>query len=196
MHITRHIIQELTLQFGEPAVEHWDGELSREEMAQVVSHRDRQRAHDVSLCIQRGADIAVIRKRGYPEGAYRLPSGGVHPEESFLDGATREAWEETGLKIEIEGYPLRVHVKFFCGDDVASWATHVMLARPLSGQLEPIDTEEIESARWTDWDTLHREINPILEAAPALGLSYRARLQARLYALHQDGLLDRRRSIR
>lgn len=192
MHIGRHIIQELTLQFGNPLLEHWDVELTREELDQVLSHRKRQRAHDVTLCIQRDSDIALIRKPGYPEGAFRLPSGGVHPEESFLDGARREALEETGLDVKVDQYPLRVHVRFFCGSDDASWATHVMCARFVSGDIAPIDRSEIEAAKWASWESLESEIGPILKASPKLGLGYRARLQDRICELRRLGQLNSR----
>lgn len=183
MHIGRHIVQELVLEFGEPEVERWEVALTRPELDEVLKHRELGRAHDVSLLIQDGKRVAVIRKPGYPEGGYRIPSGGVHPEESFLDGATREALEETGLTVRIEDYLLQVHVTFGCGEEQAKWTTHVMLAHPIDGRLEPRDTSEVEAARWVDWTELTERINPVLEAAEGGGLRYRARLQHKLHDL-------------
>jgi 8-oxo-dGTP pyrophosphatase MutT (NUDIX family) len=187
MHIGRHIVQELVLEFGEPEVERWEVELSKPEIDGVLKHRELGRAHDVSLLILDGDRIAVIRKPGYPDGGYRIPSGGIHPEESFLDGATREALEETGLTVRIVDYPLQVHVTFGCGDERAKWTTHVMLAHPLDGRLMPLDTSEIEGARWVDWTELIEKVNPVLERADRGGLKYRARLHDKLYELiHRD----------
>jgi ADP-ribose pyrophosphatase YjhB (NUDIX family) len=115
MHIGRHIVQELVFTFGEPEVERWDVPMTEEELDAVERHRSLGRAHDVSLVIQDRDRIAVIRKSGYPRGAYRIPSGGIHPEESFLDGAVREALEETGLSVRIEDYLLQVLATFVSG---------------------------------------------------------------------------------
>jgi 8-oxo-dGTP pyrophosphatase MutT (NUDIX family) len=183
MHIGRHIVQELVLTFGEPVVERWEQPLNEAELDEVERHRALGRAHDVTIAIVEGERLAVIRKRDYPEGAYRIPSGGIHPEESFVDGATREALEETGLSVRIEDYPLQVHADFVCGRRRARWTTHVMLARVLptsSGKPGHRDSDEIESARWIRWRELIDEVNPILRDSGRGGLRYRARLHERL----------------
>jgi ADP-ribose pyrophosphatase YjhB (NUDIX family) len=183
MHISRHIVQELVLSFGEPEVERWEVPMTERELDDVERHRELGRAHDVTLVIQEGERIAVIRKSGYPEGAYRFPSGGIHPEESFVDGAAREALEETGLSVAIEDYLLQVLATFCCGARQAKWTTHVMLARPLGGAGGPRDTAEIEAARWIGWRELTETVNPLLWRSGLGGLSYRARLHDRAHAI-------------
>ena len=185
MHITRQIAQQLAMEYGEPAVEVWNFEMQDEEYAQVRKHIELRRTHDVTVLVLRGDELAVIRKPKYPPGAYRAPSGGIHPEESFLDGATRETREETGLKAEIDGYLMRVHANFTNRGETSQWTTHVMVAKPApessSGQdsevdLVPVDTDEIESARWMSWDELIDKVNPILVKSGLGGLAYRARV--------------------
>lgn len=183
MHIGRHIVQELVLTFGEPEVERWDVPRSDEEMDSVERSLNLGRAHDVTLVIQDGDRLTVIREAGYPAGAYRFPSGGIHPEESFVDGAVREALEETGLVVRIEDYLLQVHVTFACGERRAKWTTHVMLARPTGGTLATRDTAEIEEARWIGWPELTDEVNPRLIGSGRGGLAYRARLHERVRAI-------------
>ncbi len=187
MHIGRHIVQELVLEYGEPTIERWDVPLTEDEFRNVERHRQRRRAHDVSLLILNAGDAAVIRKSGYPDGAYRIPSGGVHPEESFVDGALREAYEETGLSVGIEDYLLQVHASFTFGGDRAQWTTHVMLARPLGGgvEIQPHDHEEIEAARWMDFNDLVDRVSPLLEDSGLGGLRYRARIHRRLSELDE-----------
>ncbi|HSF17961.1 MAG TPA: NUDIX hydrolase [Vicinamibacteria bacterium] len=180
MHIGRHIVQELVYTFGEPLVERWDVPLTPPEMDEVERHRNLGRAHDVSLVIQEADRLAVIRKPGYPEGAYRIPSGGIHPEESFVDGAIREALEETGLTVRIEDYLLQIHANFTCDERSSKWTTHVMLARREEGELVPRDSGEIESARWASWRELIEDVNPRLVGSGLGGLAYRARLHRRL----------------
>jgi len=183
MHIGRHIVQELVFTFGEPEVERWDVPMTESELDGVDRHRNAGRAHDVSLVIQDGDKLAVIRKPGYPPRAYRFPSGAIHPEESFLDGAVREALEETGLSVRIEDYLLQVHATFVSGERRAKWTTHVMLARPFEGSLAPRDTVEIEGARWIEWPELTDEVNPLLRDSGLGGLAYRARLHERVRAI-------------
>jgi 8-oxo-dGTP pyrophosphatase MutT (NUDIX family) len=183
MHLGRHIIQQLVLEFGEPAVERWSFEMRRDEFEHLRAVVSRGRAHDVTLLIALGDRVVVIRKPNYPPGAYRTPSGGVHPEESFLDGARREAFEETGLEVSLERYLLRAHVGFVFEGTQVDWTTHVMAARPLRGEVRPVDTREIEDARWIGWSELLNQVNPILVASGRGGLRYRAELHVKCHAL-------------
>jgi len=187
MHIGRHIVQELVLEFGEPTVERWDVPLTEAEFREVERHRQNGRAHDVSLLILNDGRAAVIRKPGYPDGAFRIPSGGIHPEESFVDGAVREAYEETGLSVRIQDYLLQVHARFGYEGATLDWTTHVMLASPLDPRAEvvPRDRQEVEAARWMDFVELVDRVSPILEGSGAGGLRYRARIHKRLSELDE-----------
>src|SRR5258706_8266241 len=40
----------------------------------------------------------------YPRGAYRLPTGGIHPGEPVFDALARETHEETGLRTEVRRF--------------------------------------------------------------------------------------------
>jgi 8-oxo-dGTP pyrophosphatase MutT (NUDIX family) len=185
MHIGRHIVQELVFTFGEPVVERWDVPLTPGEQDRVDRQHSLGRAHDVSLVICDAERIAVIRKREYPPGAFRIPSGGIHPEESFVDGAAREALEETGLTVRLEDYLLQIHATFVSEARAAKWTTHVMLARTVGGSLAPIDIAEIEAARWTSWPELVSGMNPLLRESGLGGLRYRADLHDRVHAILQ-----------
>jgi 8-oxo-dGTP pyrophosphatase MutT (NUDIX family) len=113
----------------------------------------------------------------------------VHPEESFIDGAVREAYEETGLSVKVEDYLLQVHANFTFDGNAAPWTTHVMLAVPLDGEAEaelaPHDVDEIEAARWMAWSELVHDVSPLLEGSGLGGLRYRARIHKRLDQLDQ-----------
>ena len=186
MHVGRHIIQELALQFGEPVVERWRFPMEAGEFAELKSRLTLGRAHDVTTVITRGRQVAVVRKHTYPNDAYRMPSGGVHPEESFVDGAIREAKEETGLDIGLEGYLMYILVTFEHADESARWSTHVLLSRLLSGQLDPMDKSEIADARWVDWEELLGKISSSLQGTGLGGLAYRAQLHEKIHEILAD----------
>ena len=144
------------------------------------------RRHDVTFAIRdrRGA-VAVIRKPSFPSGAWRIPSGGVKPGEGFDAGVAREALEETGLAIDVAGYPLVARARFIdpAGGELR-WTTHVVAARPLAGTvLEPRDRVEIDDARWMTFDELTGPVAAVLRAGPGGLFRYRADLHDRIAGL-------------
>lgn len=124
------------------------------------------RAHDVTMFIRGMEDpgqIAVIRKQFFPAGAYRAPSGAAHGDETLDQGAVREALEETGLDIELRRYLVRINALFDCpGRRTIEWASHVFEAHQVSGTIEPIDTDEIDEARWASLEELQGPIRAVL----------------------------------
>jgi 8-oxo-dGTP pyrophosphatase MutT (NUDIX family) len=83
--------------------------------------------------------------------AWVLPGGTVEPLEVPADAALREAWEETGLRVELRGV-LGVYggpefvVRYRNGDE-ASFLMVVFEARPVGGALR-LDGEEALELRW------------------------------------------------
>ena len=57
--------------------------------------------------------ILLSIKTFYPRGAYRLPTGGIHPGEGVHDALVREAHEETGLDLTVERFLARI--AYFAG---------------------------------------------------------------------------------
>jgi 8-oxo-dGTP pyrophosphatase MutT (NUDIX family) len=141
----------------------------------IKSTQKHGRQHDVTFYIFKGDKVIVNAKPYYPEGLYRAPSGGIRPGEAVEDGIKREAYEETGVAIEIEKYLMKIDVDFFDGDRHLEWHTHIFRCRYVSGELKPIDTHEISDVRLADlseFDRYGKIIAPINRG----GLSYRARL--------------------
>jgi 8-oxo-dGTP pyrophosphatase MutT (NUDIX family) len=101
------------------------------------------RNSDVTLFIFKDDKIIVIAKPWYPKGLYRAPSGGLKPDEDLELCALREAYEETGAKIKLEKYILRIYVTFTSNEDKVNWTSHVFTAKYISGNLVPIDKKEI-----------------------------------------------------
>jgi 8-oxo-dGTP pyrophosphatase MutT (NUDIX family) len=176
MYISAESIRELEQKYGIPAEVSLCYEMTEREFEQVRRSQKRGRAHDVTLFIVRDSRIAVIKKPMYPPGAYRAPSGGVAPGESFEDGAVREALEETGLAITLQTYVMRIRVKFTNDVRVIDWTSHVFLAVAPTGDLDPIDTVEIAEARWASVEQLTGPIRDALLASGSTGLRYRSDL--------------------
>jgi 8-oxo-dGTP pyrophosphatase MutT (NUDIX family) len=180
------IIREVEAKYGSPVEIERAYDLNRDQIAIVRRGQRHGRCHDVTLVIPQGGRIIVIRKPSYPAGAYRAPSGGVEPGESFEAGAAREAREETGLDIALDRYLIRAHVDFRCGDEVVHWITHVMQAHALGGVVQPQDTREIVEARWATTQEICGPIREALLATGSPGLCYRAELDCLAVRLLQE----------
>ena len=187
-HVTPAVWAEAEAQLGRPAERVWTYPILPAEMAMVVSStRGQTRLHDVTVFIKNPAgQYALIRKHNYPQGAWRAPGGGVHPGERFVDGAAREALEETGLHVRLTRYLLRVHVTFTCGDQVQPWTTHVVLADTDELTLATGDPREIDGVTW---GTLADLCGPIAEVLLGTGrglFRYRVALHREVARLLND----------
>jgi 8-oxo-dGTP diphosphatase len=158
MHVDERVLAPLRILYGEPTRLAWEGRVSEQEHG--LATYDPQRTHDVTLFIVTGPRIAVIRKPMFEPGVWRPPGGGIKPGEKFVDGAEREAREETGLAVRLRRYLVDASATFFYPPFQVAWRTHVFLADPLDGTLAPEDTREIEAARWA---TLEELAGPLRE---------------------------------
>ncbi|MHB9143794.1 MAG: NUDIX hydrolase [Symbiobacteriia bacterium] len=163
MYLTQDAIARVEERFGTPQVLRLERPISAAEMAMVRASMKHGRAHDVTFFIfNPREELAVIAKPAFPVGAYRVPSGGINPGEDFATGTCREAWEETGLTIELERYLLRVEATFTDGDDRLGWTSHVLTAKTLETVLDPHDTQEIREAKFVTLEELQGHIRQIL----------------------------------
>ncbi len=176
MYIGGDAVREMECRYCRPAVCEWEHGISAEEMAMVRASQKHGRAHDVTLFIFDGEQLALIRKPSFPPEGYRAPSGGVAPGEGFEAGALREAYEETGLSVALECYVLRVQVRFTCGAEHLDWTTHVFQARATGGTLGTLDPGEIDGTCYATPAALQGPIRSALLATGRPLLAYRVRL--------------------
>jgi 8-oxo-dGTP pyrophosphatase MutT (NUDIX family) len=104
------------------------------------------------------AHILLHIKTFYPEGAFRLPTGGIHVGEAVMDTLGREIYEETGMRVGTG--PDQVQVEQFLGvlgydfqhrtlGPVAFATYHFLVRMPAGGVLAPQDeTESIGGWQW------------------------------------------------
>jgi 8-oxo-dGTP pyrophosphatase MutT (NUDIX family) len=121
---------------------------------------DRRRA-EICYVMHRGnpADGVLLHiKTIYPDGAFRLPTGGINQGDSVLDTLKREILEETGLKtgngvdrVQIERLLGVISYRFRHRDlGEIDFATYPFLVRmPNEAELDPQDPDEmIAGWRW------------------------------------------------
>ena len=168
MHVGEAALAAVREQFGRPLDLPWEGEITDAEWA-IATHNPA-RTHDVTLLILDPARrVALIRKPHFAVGIWRPPGGGIKPGEDFVAGAIREAFEETGLHVELRRYLVASHAIFSNAGRELEWRTHVVLAETEDDELAPNDPEEIAEARWGTLDEL---AGPLRERLLATGRAF------------------------
>ncbi len=147
MHVGDEVLAPLRERFGEPDDLPWDGEIS--ELEWSIATYNAARTHDVTLFILDPTQrLALIRKPHFAADVWRPPGGGIKPGEDFVEGAVREALEETGLHVELRRYLVATRAVFRNAGRELPWRTHVFLAETADTELAPNDPAEIAEARW------------------------------------------------
>ncbi len=101
----------------------------------------------VSILVFDARDRVLLVKHA-EVGAWTTPGGALEPHEVPADAAVREAWEETGLEVEI----LRVLAVYggsefattYRNGDAVSFAMTVFEGRPVGGRLRADGEETLE----------------------------------------------------
>jgi 8-oxo-dGTP pyrophosphatase MutT (NUDIX family) len=178
MFIKSDIINSLKEKFGCPRTAEFHIPVGLEEYDRIKGSQKNNRQHDVTLYIEKDSKWVVIAKHFYPPGMYRAPSGGINPSEDFIEGAKREALEETGCDIELIKFLLLTNVIFYVKDDPdrkIEWHSYVFHAKYISGDFDFSDTKEIKEVKLADLSEfeIYKEI---MLRQNIGGLNYRAGL--------------------
>ena len=170
---TANLMALMEAKFGAPDKLTYSQQVDSHEFNRIGRSLSRGRIHDITLFIAKDDGFVFIAKHSYPPGLFRAPSGGLNKDEDFIVGAKREAFEETGLEIELEKYLLRIQVRFYSDDRHIDWTTHVFTARALFGDIKPHDTYEIREARLVKLDEIPK-FQDIMRISKIGGFQYRA----------------------
>ena len=109
--------------------------------------RKPDRIGEVCMVIRRtNGKLLLSIKTFYPRGAYRLPTGGIHPGERILDALVREAHEETGLQLRVDRFLARITYTPR-RSEMPLFHTFAFLLTEVGGTLGALD----ESEQLDDW---------------------------------------------
>jgi len=127
----------------------------------------RKRAGEVVLLLRRpNARYVVHSKSFYPQGVYRLLSGGIKPGEDLVAAVTREALEETGLRVNVSRFLAIVDHCFLWHNKSLCFVSYLFLLSEQEGVLRSGDPgESITDFREVSLDGL-QQIAKQLEALP------------------------------
>ena len=186
-YISRAEIAGIEERYGKPVELRVEFGMGHDEFEFVKATQKQGRAHDITMFIIKDDRLLFIAKHAYPDGLFRAPSGAARPGEGIVEGAKREAFEETGVEIELEKYLARINVRFFdkqLADKYINWVSYVFQARYISGMIKPRDTDEIREAAFVKPSDIP-EFNRIMRRSDIGGFHYRAFLTENIL-----GLLD------
>ncbi len=112
--------------------------------------RKPDRFGEVCMVVRRpNGKVLLSIKTFYPRGAYRLPTGGIHPGEAVFDALVRETHEETGLETAVRRFLARIYYR--SADHPAGtplFHTFAFLLEETGGTLGALDiSEQIEDWR-------------------------------------------------
>lgn len=114
---------------------------------------DPRVGYGVAVLFWRGHQILLLKRKGaHAEGHWACPGGWVDFGETAVDAVAREAYEELGVRIHIDGfytYREETFRKASPGHGIQSLSLYFDVA-PLLGQPEPriMEPEKCDELRW------------------------------------------------
>jgi ADP-ribose pyrophosphatase YjhB (NUDIX family) len=145
----------LSAQFGEPL--HWARtmDVNAALFERRRKAREKKRAEIVLAIARPRQRVLLHTKSFYPDGVYRLLSGGVENTERVKDAASRELHEETGFSVKLERFLGIIEYEFQNGQARLGWVSYIFLTEETDAAPNPIDkNEQIAGFREVDWQEL------------------------------------------
>jgi 8-oxo-dGTP pyrophosphatase MutT (NUDIX family) len=90
----------LARRYGEPQRVRYDVKIRTPGFAEWTRKLTRRRGEVILVVPRRAGRVLLHTKPHYPEGVFRLPTGGIHEGEAADVAARREAFEELGYDLE------------------------------------------------------------------------------------------------
>jgi len=131
------------------------------------------RRGEVVFCVVRpNGNIITTTCKGYPDGIYRIPTGGLGYKENIVDAVYREVKEELGLEVEILKFGGVIKITLTHENENLMFYSYLFILKEKGGRLlldaldnEISDTKEVSAeqffslveklnnieGRWKDW---------------------------------------------
>lgn len=146
--LTQHIqdeLNQLAHTYEQPLVQVANLEISS--LFDPLNKTDRY--GEVCMVVRRrNGKVLTMIKTFYPEGAYRLLTGGISHGEGVLAALLRETAEETGLQVEVRRFLAAVAYRASITGEQPVFYTFAFLLDELDGTLGTLDeSEQVEDFR-------------------------------------------------
>lgn len=96
----------------------------------------RDRRGEVVFCVRRpDGRVIAITCREYPEGIFRIPTGGIGHGEDIIKAVYREVKEELGLEVEIRQFGGVLRIRFEHDEDFVMFYSYLFILDEKGGRL-------------------------------------------------------------
>jgi ADP-ribose pyrophosphatase YjhB (NUDIX family) len=116
------------------------------------------RRGEVVFCVIRpDGKIITTTCTIYPEGIFRIPTGGIRYGEDVIEAAFREVREELGLEVEITGFAGVLKIRFQHAANSFMFYSYIFIMKETGGKLlEDAEDDEISEVREVDLEGLRQ----------------------------------------
>jgi 8-oxo-dGTP diphosphatase len=124
----------------------------------LKSSIQRDRRGEVVFCVIRpNGRIIAITCDEYPEGTYRIPTGGIGHNEDVTSAVFREVKEELGLAAKVRHFAGVVRIRFEHADDSEMFYSYIFILDETGGRLlEDASDDEISEVREVSLEELRQ----------------------------------------
>jgi 8-oxo-dGTP pyrophosphatase MutT (NUDIX family) len=139
------ILRELERRYGAIYQRHVDLAISTEIMLRMVVKMNRKkprRAEVVMAVPDEQGHLWLHTKSFYPQGVYRLMTGGLNPGEAPAQALRREVVEETGFKVKVQTCLAVITYTLLAQNVELPFVSYIFLTTPTKGQPNPTDSAE------------------------------------------------------
>ncbi len=142
------LLEELAERFGSFEQEHIEMTVSTGMMLRMIDKmNNRPRRGEVVMVVPTDGDggpdhVWVHTKTFYPEGVYRLMTGGLEGDEAPYVAMLREVEEETGFKVKIDRCLAVITYTLFYDGARVPFVSYVFVTSPTQGTPQPVDSSE------------------------------------------------------
>jgi 8-oxo-dGTP pyrophosphatase MutT (NUDIX family) len=140
------ILKKLEQRFGLIYYHHVDLPISTEIMRRMVIKLNQKttprRAEVVMVVPNEQGHIWLHTKTFYPQGTYRLMTGGLEPGEAPHQALRREVAEETGFKVKVQRCLAVITYRLTLPEVELPFVSYIFMTTPATGQPHPTDPRE------------------------------------------------------